>query len=175
MRTGADPSLQDREGRTALHLAAHTGDEAVLRVVLSLLGERYVHLINSADFSGESYTCHCHLVFIEVVPKVACEILQHILIFFFHLSCFSGQYPVHLAVRKDGEHCLRLLVEAGAKINMPEQKSGCTALHLAVRDNLLKLACNLITEVKDLWRARGGTVQIFHSSVVTVLVSFSRH
>ncbi|KAK9964560.1 hypothetical protein ABG768_005724 [Culter alburnus] len=110
MRTGADPSLQDREGRTALHLAAHTGDEAVLRVVLSLLGERYAHLINSADF--------------------------------------SGQYPVHLAVRKDGERCLQLLMEAGAKINMPEQKSGCTALHLAVRDNLLKLACNLITELK---------------------------
>uniref|UniRef100_A0A672SIC4 Nuclear factor NF-kappa-B p100 subunit-like n=1 Tax=Sinocyclocheilus grahami TaxID=75366 RepID=A0A672SIC4_SINGR len=113
IKTGADPSLQDQEGRTALHLAAHTGDEAILRVILGLLGERHAHLINSADF--------------------------------------SGQYPIHLAVKKDGEHCLRLLVEAGARINMPEQKSGCTALHLAVRDNLLKLACYLITEVKDLW------------------------
>uniref|UniRef100_A0A672N4N9 Nuclear factor NF-kappa-B p100 subunit-like n=1 Tax=Sinocyclocheilus grahami TaxID=75366 RepID=A0A672N4N9_SINGR len=110
MKTGADPSLLDREGRTALHLAAHTGDETILRLILGLLGERYAHLINCADF--------------------------------------SGQYPVHLAVKKDGEHCLRLLVEAGAKINMPEQKSGCTALHLAVRDNLLKLACYLITELK---------------------------
>uniref|UniRef100_A0A672SJJ7 Nuclear factor NF-kappa-B p100 subunit-like n=1 Tax=Sinocyclocheilus grahami TaxID=75366 RepID=A0A672SJJ7_SINGR len=110
IKTGADPSLQDQEGRTALHLAAHTGDEAILRVILGLLGERHAHLINSADF--------------------------------------SGQYPIHLAVKKDGEHCLRLLVEAGARINMPEQKSGCTALHLAVRDNLLKLACYLITELK---------------------------
>uniref|UniRef100_A0A671QYX2 Nuclear factor NF-kappa-B p100 subunit-like n=1 Tax=Sinocyclocheilus anshuiensis TaxID=1608454 RepID=A0A671QYX2_9TELE len=110
IKTGADPSLQDQEGRTALHLAAHTGDEAILRVILGLLGERHAHLINSADF--------------------------------------SGQYPVHLAVKKDGEHCLRLLVEAGARINMPEQKSGCTALHLAVRDNLLKLACYLITKLK---------------------------
>lgn len=103
------------------------------------------------------------------------NIIAHTDFFFFHLSRFSGQYPVHLAVRKDGERCLQLLMEAGAKINMPEQKSGCTALHLAVRDNLLKLACNLITEVKDLWSTRGGTVQISHSSVVTVLVSFSRH
>lgn len=110
MKSGADPSLLDREGRTALHLAAHTGDDAILRLVLGLLGEHHSHLINSADF--------------------------------------TGQYPVHLAVKKDGERCLRLLVEAGAKINMPEQKSGCTALHLAVRDNLLKLACNLITELK---------------------------
>ncbi|XP_052006456.1 uncharacterized protein LOC127660363 [Xyrauchen texanus] len=110
MKAGADPSTLDRDGRTALHLAAHTGDEALLQVVLGLLGEQYTHLVNCADF--------------------------------------SGQYPVHLAVRKDGERCLQLLVDAGARINMPEQKSGCTALHLAVRDNLLKVACNLITELK---------------------------
>lgn len=53
MRTGADPSLLDRDGRTALHLAAHTGDETILRVVLGMLGERYAHLVNCADFSGE--------------------------------------------------------------------------------------------------------------------------
>lgn len=53
MRTGADPSLLDRDGRTALHLAAHTGDETILRVVLGMLGERYPHLVNCADFSGE--------------------------------------------------------------------------------------------------------------------------
>uniref|UniRef100_A0A3Q2CEA3 Nuclear factor of kappa light polypeptide gene enhancer in B-cells 2 (p49/p100) n=1 Tax=Cyprinodon variegatus TaxID=28743 RepID=A0A3Q2CEA3_CYPVA len=56
--------------------------------------------------------------------------------------------PLHLAVRRDGERCLRLLVESGAKINAPEQKSGNTALHLAVRENLFKVACTLITELK---------------------------
>lgn len=60
---------------------------------------------------------------------------------------FPGLYPLHLAVRRDGERCLRLLVEGGAKINEPEQKSGNTALHLAVRENLFKVACTLITEV----------------------------
>lgn len=50
-------------------------------------------------------------------------------------------------MRRDGERCLRLLVEGGAKINEPEQKSGNTALHLAVRENLFKVACLLITEV----------------------------
>lgn len=38
-------------------------------------------------------------------------------------------------------------MEGGAKINAPEQKSGNTALHLAVRENLFKVACILITEV----------------------------
>ncbi|XP_041645542.1 nuclear factor NF-kappa-B p100 subunit isoform X2 [Cheilinus undulatus] len=61
---------------------------------------------------------------------------------------FHGLHPLHLAVRRDGERCLRLLVEGGAKINAPEQKSGNTALHLAVKENLFKVACTLITELK---------------------------
>ncbi|XP_039996104.1 LOW QUALITY PROTEIN: nuclear factor NF-kappa-B p100 subunit [Xiphias gladius] len=61
---------------------------------------------------------------------------------------YHGLHPLHLAVRRDGERCLRLLVEGGAKINAPEQKSGNTALHLAVRENLFKVACTLITELK---------------------------
>lgn len=61
---------------------------------------------------------------------------------------YHGLHPLHLAVRRDGERCLRLLVEGGAKINAAEQKSGNTALHLAVRENLFKVACNLITELK---------------------------
>ncbi|XP_038164278.1 nuclear factor NF-kappa-B p100 subunit [Cyprinodon tularosa] len=61
---------------------------------------------------------------------------------------YHGLPPLHLAVRRDGERCLRLLVESGAKINAPEQKSGNTALHLAVRENLFKVACTLITELK---------------------------
>ncbi|XP_029963380.1 nuclear factor NF-kappa-B p100 subunit isoform X2 [Salarias fasciatus] len=63
-------------------------------------------------------------------------------------SDFHGLHPLHLAVRRDGERCLRLLVEGGAKVNAPEQKSGNTALHLAVRENLFKVACTLITELK---------------------------
>ncbi|XP_066534793.1 nuclear factor NF-kappa-B p100 subunit isoform X2 [Hoplias malabaricus] len=110
LRVGADPSLLDRDGRTAVHLAAYTGDETMLRVLLGMLGEHLAHLVNTADF--------------------------------------SGLFPVHLAVRKGGERCLRVLVEAGAKINMPEQKSGCTPLHLAVKENLFKVACTLITELK---------------------------
>lgn len=110
LRVGADPSLPDRDGRTAVHLAAHIGDENVLKVLLGMMGERHTHLVNTADF--------------------------------------SGLYPLHLAVRKGGEKCLRVLVEAGAKINMPEQKSGCTALHLAVKENLFKVACTLITDLK---------------------------
>ncbi|KAF6731995.1 Nuclear factor NF-kappa-B p100 subunit [Oryzias melastigma] len=110
LRAGADPSLPDKDGRSPLHLAALAGDSSLLRLLLSHLGERHGHLVNTPDYHG----------------------LQ----------------PLHLAVRRDGERCLRLLVEGGAKINAPEQKSGNTALHLAVRENLFKVACTLITELK---------------------------
>lgn len=53
MRVGADPTLLDRDGHTIVHLAAHAGDEATLRLVLSLLGEKHAHLVNTANFSGE--------------------------------------------------------------------------------------------------------------------------
>uniref|UniRef100_A0A667Z1I2 Nuclear factor of kappa light polypeptide gene enhancer in B-cells 2 (p49/p100) n=1 Tax=Myripristis murdjan TaxID=586833 RepID=A0A667Z1I2_9TELE len=110
LRAGADPSLLDKDGRTALHLAAQAGDDATLRPLLAHLGERHAHLVNMADY--------------------------------------HGLHPLHLAVRRGGERCLRLLVEGGAKINAPEQKSGSSALHLAVRENLFKVACFLITELK---------------------------
>ncbi|XP_020565033.1 nuclear factor NF-kappa-B p100 subunit isoform X1 [Oryzias latipes] len=110
LRAGADPTLPDKDGRSPLHLAALAGDSSLLRLLLSHMGERHSHLVNTPDYHG----------------------LQ----------------PLHLAVRRDGERCLRLLIEGGAKINAPEQKSGNTALHLAVRENLFKVACTLITELK---------------------------
>ncbi|KAK5882939.1 hypothetical protein CesoFtcFv8_021478 [Champsocephalus esox] len=61
---------------------------------------------------------------------------------------YHGMQPLHLAVRRDGERCLRLLVGGGAKINAPELKSGHTALHLSVKRNLFRGACTLITELK---------------------------
>lgn len=68
----------------------------------------------------------------------------------------AGLHPLHLAVRRDGERTLRLLVEGGANINAAEQKSGNTALHLAVRENLFKVACTLITEVRNTSFSSGG-------------------
>ncbi|XP_037128004.1 nuclear factor NF-kappa-B p100 subunit isoform X2 [Syngnathus acus] len=61
---------------------------------------------------------------------------------------YHGLAPLHLAVRRDGHRCLRLLVESGAKVDAPELKGGHTALHMAVEQNLLKVACTLVTELK---------------------------
>lgn len=44
--------------------------------------------------------------------------------------------------------CLLLLVAAGADVNAQEQKSGRTALHLAVEHDNISLAGCLLLEVK---------------------------
>ncbi|XP_037554092.1 nuclear factor NF-kappa-B p100 subunit [Nematolebias whitei] len=129
--------------QTPLHLAVITRQPKVAELLLragadpSLVdkdGRSPVHL---ATLSGDTEMlrlllthlgeCHAHLV---------------------NTPDYHGLQPLHLAVRRDGERCLRLLVEGGAKINAPEQKSGHTALHLAVKENLFKVACTLITELK---------------------------
>uniref|UniRef100_A0A7N6C0Y1 RHD domain-containing protein n=1 Tax=Anabas testudineus TaxID=64144 RepID=A0A7N6C0Y1_ANATE len=56
---------------------------------------------------------------------------------------YHGLNPLHLAVRRDGERTLRLLVEGGANVDAAEQKSGNTALHLAVRESLFKLKADV--------------------------------
>ncbi|XP_061767430.1 nuclear factor NF-kappa-B p100 subunit isoform X3 [Nerophis ophidion] len=130
LKAGADPSLLDKDGRSALHLAALAGDSATLRPLLAHLGEGHAHLLTLPDYHG----------------------LQ----------------PLHLAVRRDGERCLRLLVEGGAKINAPERKGGHTALHLAVRDNLFKTACVLITDLRADVNARtfGGNTPLHLAAAV---------
>ncbi|XP_036408052.1 nuclear factor NF-kappa-B p100 subunit-like isoform X1 [Megalops cyprinoides] len=124
LRAGADPTLLDHNGRSVVHLAAALGDEVMLRVLLTHLGERHAHLFNTADY--------------------------------------SGLFPVHLAVRKGGARCLRMLVEGGAKVNAADLKSGSTALHLAVKENLFTVACVLLNELKADVNARtfGGNTPL---------------
>ncbi|RXM29781.1 Nuclear factor NF-kappa-B p100 subunit [Acipenser ruthenus] len=101
LKAGADPTPLDRYGNSVLHLATPTGDEQMLRILLSHLKPHSRYLLNTPDY--------------------------------------NGLYPLHLAVQKSGEQCLRMLVDAGAEVNAVERKSGCTALHLAVQQDLFAL------------------------------------
>lgn len=53
LRAGVDPSLLDKDGRSAVHLASLAGDSAILRLLLTHLGESHAHVVNSPDYHGE--------------------------------------------------------------------------------------------------------------------------
>uniref|UniRef100_A0A8C8I0L5 RHD domain-containing protein n=1 Tax=Oncorhynchus tshawytscha TaxID=74940 RepID=A0A8C8I0L5_ONCTS len=129
--------------QTPLHLAVITRQVKVVDVLLragadpTLLdrdGRTPLHL---AALAGDDVT-------LRVLLGHLGERYNHLV----NMADYHGLHPLHLAVRKGGERCLRLLVGSGAKINDPERGSGCSALHLAVRENFLKVACTLITELK---------------------------
>lgn len=129
--------------QTPLHLAVITRQVKVVEVLLragadpSLLDKDGRSPLHLAALAGDNATLRPLLAHLG-------ERHAHLV----NAPDYHGLHPLHLAVRRDGERCLRLLVEGGAKINAPEQKSGNTALHLAVRENLFKVACTLITELK---------------------------
>ncbi|OCT97186.1 hypothetical protein XELAEV_18009414mg [Xenopus laevis] len=58
----------------------------------------------------------------------------------------DGLNPVHVAVLANCMLCLRLLISAGADVNAQEQKSGKSALHLAVEQDNISLAGCLLLE-----------------------------
>lgn len=129
--------------QTPLHLAVITRQVKVVEVLLKAGADPGL-----VDKDGRS---PLHLAALAGDNATLRPLLAHLGESHAHLvntPDYHGLHPLHLAVRRDGERCLRLLVEGGAKINAPEQKSGHTALHLAVRENLFKVACTLITELK---------------------------
>lgn len=62
-----------------------------------------------------------------------------------------GLNAIHIAVMSNSLPCLLLLVAAGAEVNAQEQKSGRTALHLAVEYDNISLAGCLLLEVKHVF------------------------
>lgn len=60
----------------------------------------------------------------------------------------EGLSAIHMVVTANSLSCLKLLIAAGVDVNAQEQKSGRTALHLAVEQENVPLAGCLLLEVR---------------------------
>ncbi|MBN3321908.1 NFKB2 factor, partial [Atractosteus spatula] len=171
-------AVQDENGDTPLHLAIIHQQSAVVeqlvQVIISIPEQKILNICNHllqtplhlavitkqhkvVDFRADpSHLDRYEKSVLHLAAPMGDENMLRILLGhlgerhanLLNTSDYSGLYPVHLAVRRGGDRCLRMLVEAGANVNVAERKSGCTALHLAVQQDLLRIACTLVTELK---------------------------
>lgn len=77
--------------------------------------------------------------------------------------CVPGLTAIHLAVMANSVSCLRQLIAGGADVNAQEQKSGRTALHLAVEQGNVSLAGCLLLEVSSVEAKTFDLVQLLFS------------
>nr|AAA85908.1 cactus [Drosophila melanogaster] len=134
---GAEPTVRDRHGNTALHLSCIAGEKQCVRALTEKFGateiheahRQYGHRSNDKAVSSLSYAC---------LPADL------------EIRNYDGERCVHLAAEAGHIDILRILVSHGADINAREGKSGRTPLHIAIEGCNEDLANFLLDECEKL-------------------------
>ncbi|XP_029452912.1 nuclear factor NF-kappa-B p105 subunit isoform X2 [Rhinatrema bivittatum] len=125
--------------QTPLHLAVITQQAEVVECLLAAGAD-----VGLLDRHGNSAL---HLAAKAGDDKVLSTLLRHEKTSeIISLPNGEGLSAIHMAVMANSMPCLRLMITGGADVNAQEQKSGRTALHLAVEQENVSLAGCLLLE-----------------------------
>ncbi|KFQ73515.1 Nuclear factor NF-kappa-B p105 subunit, partial [Phoenicopterus ruber ruber] len=125
--------------QTPLHLAVITKQAEVVEDLLKAGAD-----VSLLDRHGNSVL---HLAATEGDNKILSLLLKHKKISqMVDLSNGEGLSAIHMVVMANSMSCLKQLIAAGVNVNAQEQKSGRTALHLAVEHENIPLAGCLLLE-----------------------------
>ncbi|NWQ73497.1 NFKB1 factor, partial [Columbina picui] len=125
--------------QTPLHLAVITKQAEVVEDLLRAGAD-----VSLLDRHGNSVL---HLAAAEGNDKILSVLLKHKKILsMVDLSNGEGLSAIHMVVMANSMSCLKQLIAAGVNVNAQEQKSGRTALHLAVEHENIPLAGCLLLE-----------------------------
>ncbi|XP_074722934.1 nuclear factor NF-kappa-B p105 subunit isoform X5 [Strix uralensis] len=125
--------------QTPLHLAVITKQAEVVEDLLKAGAD-----VSLLDRHGNSVL---HLAATEGDDKILSLLLKHKKITpMVNLSNGEGLSAIHMVVMANSMSCLKQLIAAGVNVNAQEQKSGRTALHLAVEQENIPLAGCLLLE-----------------------------
>ncbi|XP_030383495.1 NF-kappa-B inhibitor cactus [Scaptodrosophila lebanonensis] len=137
LKAGAEPTVRDRHGNTALHLSCIAGDKQCVRA----LTEQF-----SASEIQEAHRNYGHRSQDKTVSSLNYARLPADL----EIRNYDGERCVHLAAQSGNIEILRTLVSHGADINAREGKSGRTPLHIAIEACNEDLANFLLDECEKL-------------------------
>ncbi|NXP61177.1 NFKB1 factor, partial [Chloropsis cyanopogon] len=125
--------------QTPLHLAVITKQAKVVEDLLKAGAD-----VSLLDRHGNSVL---HLAAAEGDDKVLSLLLRHEKVSpMVNLPNGEGLSAIHMVVMANSMSCLKQLIAAGVNVNAQEQKSGRTALHLAVEQENIPLAGCLLLE-----------------------------
>ncbi|KAM6136622.1 LOW QUALITY PROTEIN: nuclear factor NF-kappa-B p105 subunit [Phoenicopterus ruber ruber] len=124
--------------QTPLHLAVITKQAEVVEDLLKAGAD-----VSLLDRHGNSVL---HLAATEGDNKILSLLLKHKISQMVDLSNGEGLSAIHMVVMANSMSCLKQLIAAGVNVNAQEQKSGRTALHLAVEHENIPLAGCLLLE-----------------------------
>ncbi|NXO78917.1 NFKB1 factor, partial [Sitta europaea] len=124
--------------QTPLHLAVITKQAKVVEDLLKAGAD-----VSLLDRHGNSVL---HLAATEGDDKILSLLLRHEKVSpMVNLPNAEGLSAIHMVVMANSMFCLKQLIAAGVNVNAQEQKSGRTALHLAVeRENIPLAGCLLL-------------------------------
>ncbi|NXN79327.1 NFKB1 factor, partial [Bombycilla garrulus] len=125
--------------QTPLHLAVITKQAKAVEDLLKAGAD-----VSLLDRHGNSVL---HVAATEGDDKILSLLLRHEKVSpMLNLPNGEGLSPIHMVVMANSMSCLKELIAAGVNVNAQEQKSGRTALHLAVEQENIPLAGCLLLE-----------------------------
>ncbi|XP_037960679.1 NF-kappa-B inhibitor cactus-like [Teleopsis dalmanni] len=134
---GAEPTLRDKRGNTALHIACIIGEEQCVRaltVPISTSEIDQAHYLFDRSSDEETVSSFNYV-------RLPSDL---------EISNYDGKRCVHLAALAEHIDILRILVCYGADINARERKAGYTPLHMATESRNKALANFLFDECQKL-------------------------
>ncbi|KAI5403650.1 potassium channel AKT1 isoform X2 [Lathyrus oleraceus] len=137
LRNGSDLTEADRNERTAMHVAASSGNEHGVTLLLKFGADP-----NIKDLDGNIPLWEAMIGGHKSVEKILIK-------YGANLSCAQAGYLAYSAAEKNSIELLKELIKHGVDVTKPNENGGSTALHAAVSEGNTEMVRLLLDQGAD--------------------------